>query len=197
MCPYNERSLITQLGSGMSEEIGILKLVCHRLDEAAIPYMLTGSFAANFYAVPRMTRDIDLVIEVHKAEADTLFQIFKNDFYVSKSSIVEAIESQGMFNIIHNEYVFKIDFIICKDTPYRNKEFQRKRQVLLYDDPIWIVAPEDLIISKLFWAKDSSSEMQIRDVKNLFLSLKNLDKEYIDEWIQTLKLDAIYQQVKD
>ena len=38
--------------------------------------------------------------------------------------------------------------------------------------------------------------MQIRDVENLLLSLKNLDKEYINERIQTLKLDAIYQQVK-
>ena len=38
----------------MSREFEVLKLVCHRLDQVDIPYMLTGSFAANFYAVPRM-----------------------------------------------------------------------------------------------------------------------------------------------
>ena len=48
----------------MSEESEVLKEVCRRLEAADISYMLTGSVAANFYAVPRMTRDIDIVIEV-------------------------------------------------------------------------------------------------------------------------------------
>ena len=48
--------------SKMSDEIDILKLVCQCLEQVDIPYMLTGSFAANFYAVPRMTRDIDIVM---------------------------------------------------------------------------------------------------------------------------------------
>jgi len=43
----------------MSEELNILKLVCQKLELANIQYMLTGSFAANFYAVPRMTRDLE------------------------------------------------------------------------------------------------------------------------------------------
>lgn len=47
----------------MTEELEILKLVCKKLDQANISYMLTGSLAANFYAIPRMTRDIDIVIE--------------------------------------------------------------------------------------------------------------------------------------
>jgi hypothetical protein len=34
--------------------------VTEKLEEAGIPYMITGSMAANFYAIPRMTRDIDL-----------------------------------------------------------------------------------------------------------------------------------------
>ena len=48
----------------MLDDLEILKLVCNRLEDAQIPYMLTGSFAGNFYAVPRMTRDIDIVLEL-------------------------------------------------------------------------------------------------------------------------------------
>lgn len=48
----------------MSEELEVLKDVAHRSDDLGIPYMLTGSFSANFYAVPRMTRHIDLVVEL-------------------------------------------------------------------------------------------------------------------------------------
>jgi len=33
----------------MSVEFDVLKLVCHRLEQAEVLYMLTGSFATNFY----------------------------------------------------------------------------------------------------------------------------------------------------
>jgi hypothetical protein len=180
----------------MSEEIDILKIVCQRLEQADIPYMLTGSFAANFYAVPRMTRDIDIVIQIFKPDVNKLFQSFKDDFYIDSESIADAIKHQGMFNIIHNECVFKVDFIVRKDSLYRNAEFQRKRRVQLDDTEIWIVSPEDLIISKLYWAKDSLSEMQINDVKNILRSLNNLDKEYMNSWIETLQLGHVYEKVK-
>lgn len=39
----------------------MLKLVGERLDRAGIPYMVSGSMAMNYYAQPRMTRDIDLI----------------------------------------------------------------------------------------------------------------------------------------
>lgn len=39
----------------MGIESDILKLVCNRLEQLEISYMLTGSFAANMYAVPRMS----------------------------------------------------------------------------------------------------------------------------------------------
>jgi hypothetical protein len=48
----------------MTNELDILKQVCQGLEQANIPYMLTGSLAANFYTVPRMTRDIDIIIEI-------------------------------------------------------------------------------------------------------------------------------------
>jgi hypothetical protein len=60
----------------MSLEISILQLACKRLNQASIPYMLTGSFAANFYAVPRMTRDIDIVIAIQKPKIDTLIDLW-------------------------------------------------------------------------------------------------------------------------
>lgn len=176
-------------------ELDVLKLVCQRLEEANIPYMLTGSFAANFYAVPRMTRDIDIVIELHKTDIQKIFHLFQNDFYIDTDAIKEAIDHQSIFNIIHNESVFKIDFIIRKDSSYRRTEFLRKVKINLDDRYVWIVSPEDLIISKLDWAKDSFSEMQIKDIRNILLSQKDLDKDYIAKWIDKLDLKQIYSKV--
>lgn len=180
----------------MPIEIEILKQVCGKLDNAGIAYMLTGSFAANFYATPRMTRDIDIIIEIQKDDVDKVFRCFQKDFYIDRDAINEAIKYQDMFNIIHNELAFKIDFIIRKDVEYRRTEFQRKKRVPLDDTEIWIVSPEDLIISKLYWAKDSLSEMQLKDVKNLLLSMRELDSQYILDWIDKLNLAAVYNKVR-
>lgn len=180
----------------MTHELDVLKLVCLKLEQANVPYMLTGSFAANFYAIPRMTRDIDIVIAIQKPDVSRLYQIFKEDFYIDQDSIMEAVNRSSMFNIIHNDSVFKIDFIIRKNDPYRTLEFQRKQHVQLDNTRIWIVAPEDLIISKLFWAKDSFSETQIKDIKNLISSITNLDYGYIKKWVQELGLNPIYERLQ-
>ncbi|MFI5344252.1 MAG: hypothetical protein ACHQUC_08535, partial [Chlamydiales bacterium] len=124
----------------MKSELDVLKDVCSKLDSNGISYMLTGSFAANFYAVPRMTRDIDIVIEVQPKDIERVYQIFQNDFYVDETSISEAILRKNMFNIIHNDLSLKIDFIIRKNEEYRKIEFQRKKRIQLNDTTIWIVS---------------------------------------------------------
>ena len=73
----------------MLRESDVLKLICTRLEAADIPYMLTGSFAANFYAVPRMTRDIDVILEVQLSDVNKLYNIFRYDFYLSKDDIIQ------------------------------------------------------------------------------------------------------------
>lgn len=180
----------------MSEELQVLKVVCEKLESVNIPYMLTGSFAANFFAVPRMTRDIDLVIEIFEDDLSKFTQAFEKDFYFEKDALKEAINHQSMFNIIHQDSVYKIDFILRKNIPYRQTEFKRRKRVLFDGSYIWIVSPEDLIISKLFWAKDSFSEMQLNDVRRLLFNLKDLDVDYVEKWIAELGLTQVYEKVK-
>lgn len=180
----------------MIDEIKVLKIVVKRLESARIPYMITGSIAANFYTTPRMTRDIDIVIEVEEKDAETLFSLFSSDFYVDKNSIRNAIHNKQIFNIIHREGIVKVDFIIRKDTNYRNLEFKNRRSIVFEGQKIFIASPEDLILSKLFWARESLSEMQIRDVNNLFKTIHNLDRGYIEKWVHELELDEVYNEVK-
>jgi hypothetical protein len=180
----------------MQDELKVLQEVTARLEKAGIAYMVTGSVAANFYAVPRMTRDIDLVVEAGPADADTLFALFREDFYADPMLIREAIRRQRMFNIIHNETVLKIDLIIRKESEYRKTEFKRRRQLTVEGHPVWVVAPEDLILSKLDWARDSSTEIQFRDVENLLSAAKGLDMGYLNGWIGRLDLRQTYERVK-
>ena len=52
----------------MDEQFEFLRLIVQRLNAAGIPHMLTGSLALAGWARPRMTRDVDVVIEADKAE---------------------------------------------------------------------------------------------------------------------------------
>ena len=181
----------------MSEELEVLKIVTGRLNEAKIPYMVSGSIAANYYTIPRMTRDIDVVIELKQDDIDKFVNLFKDDFYVNREMVANEVSHQGMFNLIHNEYIIKIDFIIKKSSPYQQAEFTRRAHVLIEQSPMWFVSSEDLVISKLTWAKDSHSEMQLKDVANLMGTVDNLDMEYMGRWIQELGLEKIHKKASD
>ncbi len=176
----------------MSQEIEVLILVASRLDAQQIPYMITGSVAMNFYAKPRMTRDIDLVIEISDMHAAGLVRLFGREFYVEPELILQATRNEGMFNLIHTEYVIKVDCVIKKHTPYRKLEFERRRQIQVHHTPIWIVSPEDLILSKLIWAKDSGSEKQLTDVKNI-LEAQAVDTQYLKKQAKELGIVELYE----
>ena len=178
----------------MSEDLEVLRIVISRLETAHIPYMLTGSVAANYYGVPRMTRDIDLVIEVSPHEAGRLTKLFRADFYIEPDAVERAANERLMFNAIHMTLIVKVDFIVRKDSEYRHEEFRRRRCVMIDGVATHIVAPEDLIISKLDWARDTRSEVQMTDVRNLLDAVPDLDHEYLMRWIGHLGLEPLYRE---
>lgn len=178
----------------MLNELDVLKIVTKRLESAGIPYMISGSIAANFYTAPRMTRDVDIIIEIGEMDAQKIFSLFSGDFYIDLESVKDAIRHKQMFNIIHNEAIIKVDFIIKKDTEYRKLEFERRRSIVFGQERIDITSPEDLIISKLYWAKDSLSDLQIRDVQNMLRTVPDLDIGYIEKWVAKLGLEMVYRK---
>ena len=180
----------------MDEQLAFVHLIATRLDDADIPYMVTGSMALAVYAVPRMTRDIDLVVEYRPQDAVRLADLFAGDCYVDTDSVRQAADQRGMFNIIHNEWLIKADFIVRKDEAYRKTEFARRCQIEIGGMPIAVVAPEDLVLSKLHWAKDSASELQQRDVRQILESVTDLDMSYIEKWAIELGVDELLQKAR-
>ena len=181
----------------MDEQLGFVKQIAGRLADAGIDYMLTGSMAMAVYAIPRMTRNVDVVIAVSRDHAETLVRLFEPDCYIDSDTVLEAIDDSGMFTIIHNEWIIRADFVVRKNSPYRKTEFERRRQIEVEVSPLFIVAPEDLILSKLEWARETESELQRRDVRDLIASVSDLDWDYIDKWSVQVGIDWLLREVRE
>ncbi|MGQ0544474.1 MAG: nucleotidyl transferase AbiEii/AbiGii toxin family protein [Betaproteobacteria bacterium] len=175
----------------MSAELEVLQDAIARLEGAGIAYMLTGSVALSYYAEPRMTRDVDLVVELAGRDPASIVALFAADYYVSETDVGRAIAARTMFNVLHLAEVVKLDFIVRKDTPYRHREFERRKRVRMPGFEAWIVSREDLILSKLAWAKESGSELQLRDVGALLA--EDADEAYLRSCAGELSVAALLE----
>jgi len=175
-------------------ELAALRDVCARFERAGIAYMLTGSLAMSFYARPRMTRDLDLVVALESVNVEQMTVALGADYHADAGAIAAALRGGRPWNIIHVPSVVKIDLIPRKDTPYRRAEFERRSRVELAGVPLWIVSVEDLILSKLEWSRETRSEQQRRDV-GLLLEAP-LDRAYLSQWAARLGLEGLLKEVE-
>jgi predicted nucleotidyltransferase len=181
--------------NAVSEQLEVLRDVVAKLDAAGIEFMVSGSVALNYYAQPRMTRDIDIVIELPERAVETMTRAFADEYYVDAESVQEAARTRGMFNFIHLGLLLKVDFIVRRAGPYRELEFARRRRVEWEGVAVHVVSAEDLLLSKLAWARESHSEMQLGDARNLLESVEELDMEYVQKWARTLRVDHLLEEI--
>ena len=151
--------------------------------------MLSGSVAMSVYILPRATRDFDFIVHLNLNDVEPLTEYFKEGYYCDMDAVEEAIQKHSMFNIIDYTSGFKADFMILKNQPFRKTEFSRRRKIEFYEMDIYVVTPEDLLLSKLIWIQDIKSNLQMDDIKNL-ASLEYLDWQYIHNWIDSLNLNT-------
>jgi predicted nucleotidyltransferase len=174
-------------------ELDVLREVSQRFSDEGMEFMLTGSVAMNFYAEPRMTRDIDLVVALTEADAETVVRLFEEDFYIDPDVVKRAIARRSIFNMIHFDSVVKVDCIVRKDEPFRLEEFARRRQIHLPGFDTWIVSREDLLLSKLVWGKESGSEVQIKDARNLIVP--ECDMDYVRSRARLLSVSDLFEDL--
>lgn len=168
----------------------LLLLIIDRLESLGIPYMITGSIASSYYGRPRTTHDFDFVVEIHQGLISNIVQRFSPEFYVSEEGVLDALRRKSMFNFIHHQSGLKIDFWILDRTgEYDALRFQRRKNQEYFGRSIIMTAPEDLILMKLLWVKESHSDKQLSDVKGILMIQENrLDKDYLKLWAHRLSV---------
>jgi hypothetical protein len=104
--------------------IEFLKTIILFFQNNNIDYMLSGSVALSLYTVPRATRDFDFVAHIKNEDVNLFAENFKEGYYCDADAIKDAVKYSGMFNIIDHASGYKADFVILKNEPFRQTEFQ-------------------------------------------------------------------------
>jgi hypothetical protein len=175
----------------MQNQIDIVRDISARLDAADVGYMLTGSMAMNCHALPCVPRNVDFVIALRAGEAELMARLFSPDYEVSREAVDSAIAKQSFFNLCHRKNRIKVNCIICQQTRYGLNEFSRRQRIKIENFKTWIVSKEDLIISKLYWARKSLSPRHLRDAQNL--ANTGCDTAYLERWTRALGIFKLWQ----
>jgi hypothetical protein len=150
--------------------------------------------ALNYYTTPRMTRDVDFVVELKPENVQPFLKVFGAEYYVSPEAARAAVRNRKAFNLIHQESVIKVDCFVRPDSAYAQAEFDRRKAVRIGEFETYVASKEDVIVSKLWWAKTSRSELQLRDVRALLAT--DHDQEYVLEWTKRLGLEDLLQECR-
>ena len=161
--------------------------------------MIGGSQAALYYGEPRMTRDVDVVVDLRIEHLPQLLGGFPHDeYYVDEAAAREAISAARQFNIIHPTSGFKIDVYVNPDTPYdRARLARRQRLPLVPGIDAYFARPEDVILYKLLYHQQVESGMHVRDILGIIhVSGPELDEHYIRHWADPLGVRALWDRVR-
>jgi hypothetical protein len=185
------------------QEYLVLKQLTDTLDALKIDYAIGGSIASSVYGKVRFTQDADITVAPFGEKAERLHATLKEDFYMSKDAMAQALSDRGSFNVIHLTSAFKIDIFVRKDDDFYRQLFLRRRRVKLdesLDHLFDIVSAEDIILLKLQWYKSAGcvSERQWSDVLGvLAVQAHLLDMRYLKDWSEKLGLGEMLQKAID
>jgi hypothetical protein len=76
-------------------------IVAH-LEQSSIDYMIVGSVASIIYGEPRMTRDMDLVLDIQPTDVSRFEKLFPfESFYCPPPEVLkQEVVERGQFNLI-------------------------------------------------------------------------------------------------
>lgn len=176
----------------------LLTYAVSHLERLKIPYMIVGSLASGAYGEPRLTQDIDIVIDLPLNQVDSLCAAFPpEEFYVSTEAARAAVAARGQFNVIYPDSGDKIDFMLSRKDPWGIEQLTRRQPVqLTVDHSIYAASPEDVIIAKMLYYQEGGSEKHLRDIAGILkVTGAEVDRDYVERWAKTMSLVEIWTAI--
>ncbi len=180
----------------MTSQENFLERLIRKLNEQNIPYMLSGSVSSSLHGQPRATKDADIIIAPAEEQLIAFVKSLGDDYYVNPDAARDAFKNKSVFNVIDIHNSWKADFIIRKNRPFSREEFQRRQKANIMGLDVWVVSPEDVILSKLEWAKNSESSQQFQDALGVAtVQYDRLDRDYLYKWAKELQVESSLERL--
>ncbi len=158
------------------------------------PFQLTGGIASSYYGEPRMTQDVDIVIQLDPdIDVHAFCQQFPERFPIDEASLREALREGTLFQVLDQETFFKVDFHIGELVP---GEIARSREIRLSPNlTVPLISKEGSILSKLHWIRLGSHKSR-RDVVMILLGDDPVDETYLKEQANRLGLSTLLEEMR-
>lgn len=180
----------------------VVEFLLKPLNTAGIGYMVTGGLAAIVYGEPRLTNDVDLVVDIGPSDANRLFAMFDPSvYYVPPIEVMReqaALAAHGHFNILHRDRALRADVYVAGQDPLARWAFERRVKVPLEDEPVWVAPIEYVIVMKLEYFRQSKSDRHLRDIAAILRhSGQHVDQAALSSWITRLGLEHEWDLARD
>lgn len=178
----------------------LLKEITSLLQKAQIPYMITGSVGVIYYGRPRASHDIDFVVEAKDVDVPRIKKAFSSlphkEFIVDTDWMEEAILRKLQFNVLHLPTMLKLDFWLLTDERFDQERFKRKKHIRVFGQEMTFASPEDTILKKLLWYKESHIEKHLIDAAFVYqIQRESLDQTYLKDWAKKHKTIKLLEEI--
>jgi hypothetical protein len=185
----------------MAEQREFVRRLVELLESAQIPYMVAGSLASSFHGHPRATNDVDFVIAPTESQLRCFLNILGTGYYVSEEAALAALRRGSAFNVIDMDTQWKADLRVRSGRPFSLMEFDRRQKAPVLGLDVCVVSAEDVILSKLEWARESGSTQQLDDALGVLQAQQgSLDEAHLMKWAEELgvrdRLIELLEQAK-
>ncbi len=167
----------------------------HIFGKLGIRFHLTGGIASVYYGEPRLTQDIDIVID-NARTASTLVSFLEcldeSDFIFEPDSVREAIALQGMFQLLDGVESLKLDIYPRELIPGELDRSVMRR--VFEDEELPLASCADVAASKLVWISKGSHKSR-RDLRQVFRAASAVDRRLIEKLAEQLGLFHLLGEV--
>jgi hypothetical protein len=169
--------------------------VIDALEKLNVPYMTVGSFSSNVYGQPRSTKDADFVIELTHVTITALAQQIGTDFVLDPQMSFETISATMRYRLKHRDSAFLIELFLLSDDPHDRSRFARRVPGDIGGRRVFVPTAEDVIITKLRWAKGGRRSKDVDDVWNVLAvqTPARLDLAYIRHWCDLHQTRGLFE----
>jgi hypothetical protein len=180
--------------------IETLRASTEALEEAGVTYAVTGSIASSRHGEPVSSLDVDLIVAATPEQAVSVARKLMPRFYAPEEMLQTACRTQGFANLIDNRTGFKVDLSFVASTGYLGEVLRRRiRATIGTKGPaFWFVTPEDIILMKLLWRRDTRSTKQWENALSVArVKGARMDWKYLFEQARNIDIEADLVALRD